>query len=157
MNVAILFGRKNSKSIKNKNILKIFRTFAIFMYPIHAAKGKRNRKNLRQRLKNSLKLKRKMYTNSKTKKSCNDKALLEDAIQHAVNYCQKKNNFKIKNFIILLCNSICVRSDDIKKGIKILKNNKTIDTVTTVSKFNNFSLVRTKKIEEKTKLYSTIA
>ena len=51
--------------------------------------------------------------------------------------------------IILLCNSICVRSDDIKKGIKILKNNKTIDTVTTVSKFNNFSPVRTKKIEGK--------
>ena len=78
---------------------------------------------------------------------------MEDAIQHAVNYCQKKNNFKIKNFIILLCNSICVRSDDIKKGIKILKNNKTIDTVTTVSKFNNFSPVRTKKIEGKTKNY----
>ena len=38
---------------------------------------------------------------------CNDKALLEDAIQHAVNYCQNKNNYLIKNFVILLCNSIC--------------------------------------------------
>ena len=94
----------------------------------------------------SLKLKRKKCIPiQRPKNLCNDKALLEDAIQHAVNYCQKKNNFKIKNFIILLCNSICVRSDDIKKGIKILKNNKTIDTVTTVSKFNNFSPVRTKK------------
>ena len=37
MNVAILFGRKNSKSIKNKNILKIF-SKPMFMYPIHAAK-----------------------------------------------------------------------------------------------------------------------
>ena len=37
MNVAILFGRKNSKSIKNKNILKVF-SKQMFMYPIDAAK-----------------------------------------------------------------------------------------------------------------------
>ena len=37
MNVALLFGRKNSKSIKNKNILKIF-SKEMFMYPIDAAK-----------------------------------------------------------------------------------------------------------------------
>ena len=37
MNVAILFGRKNSKSIKNKNIMKIF-SKPMFMYPIDAAK-----------------------------------------------------------------------------------------------------------------------
>ena len=36
MNVAILFGRKNSKSIKNKNIFKIFSK--PFMYPLDAAK-----------------------------------------------------------------------------------------------------------------------
>jgi CMP-N-acetylneuraminic acid synthetase len=152
MNVAILFGRKNSKSIKNKNILKIF-SKPMFMYPIHAAKKVKeidkiyvssdSKKIL------SAAQKKKCIPIQRPKNLCNDKALLEDAIQHAVNYCQKQNNFKIKNFIILLCNSICVRSDDIKKGIKILKNNKTIDTVTTVSKFNNFSPVRTKKIEGK--------
>ena len=37
MNVAILFGRKNSKSIKNKNIIKIL-SKKMFMYPIDAAK-----------------------------------------------------------------------------------------------------------------------
>ena len=37
MNVAVLFGRKNSKKIKNKNILKIF-SKPMFMYPIDAAK-----------------------------------------------------------------------------------------------------------------------
>ena len=39
MNVALLFGRKNSKSIKNKNILKIF-SKKMFMYPIDAEKSK---------------------------------------------------------------------------------------------------------------------
>ena len=37
MNVGILFGRKNSKSIKNKNIFKIF-SKPMFMYPLDAAK-----------------------------------------------------------------------------------------------------------------------
>ena len=149
MNVAILFGRKNSKSIKNKNIMKIF-SKPMFMYPIDAAK--------------KVKLIDKIYVSSdskfildhskkkvcipinRPKYLCNDKALLEDAIQHAANFCQRDNENKIKNFIILLCNSICVRSNDIFKGLNLLKKSNKFDTVTTVSKFNNFSPVRAKKI-----------
>ena len=47
-----------------------------------------------------------------------------------------------------MCNSICVKHEDIKKGLKILNKSKKFDTVTTVSKFNNFSPVRTKKIKK---------
>ena len=90
-----------------------------------------------------------MYTNSKTKNLCNDKALLEDAIQHAVNYCQKKNNFKIKNFIILLCNSICVRSDDIKKGIKILKIIRLLILSLQFQNLTIFHRLEQKKLREK--------
>ena len=150
MNVAILFGRKNSKSIKNKNILKIL-SKPMFMYPIDAAK--------------KVKEINKIYVSSdsnhilteaekkgcipiyRPKYLCNDKALLEDAIQHAVNYCQNKNNNLIENFIILLCNSICVRHSDIKKGLNILNKSKQFNTITTVSKFNNFSPVRAKKVK----------
>jgi len=149
MNIAILFGRKNSKSIKDKNIFKIF-SKPMFMYPIAAAKKVSEIDKIyvssdSKKILNESKKKGCLPIN-RPKKLCNDKALLEDAIQHAVNFCQKENNFKIKNFIILLCNSICVRSEDIKKGIKILSKNKKFDTVTTVSKFNNFSPVRTKKV-----------
>ncbi len=152
MNVAILFGRKNSKSIKNKNILKIF-SKPMFMYPLQAAKKVKEISKIyvssdsnyilsQSKKNNCIPIKRPQFL-------CNDKALLEDAIQHAVNYCQKLNNNKIKNFIILLCNSICVKDSDIKNGLKILKNSNNFDTVTTVSKFNNFSPVRTKKIKNK--------
>ncbi len=149
MNVAVLFGRKNSKSIKNKNILKIF-SKPMFMYPIDAVK------QVKEIHKIYVSSDSKFILNESKKKGCipinrpkylcNDKALLEDAIQHAINYCQKENNSKIKNFIILLCNSICVKHEDIKKGLKILDHSKKFDTVTTISKFNNFSPVRTKKI-----------
>tara|TARA_X000001036_G_C20564852_1_gene760067 strand:- start:269 stop:1000 length:732 start_codon:yes stop_codon:yes gene_type:complete len=150
MNVAILFGRKNSKSIKNKNILKIF-SKPMFMYPLSAAKKVKeihkiyvssdSKYILNQASKNGC------IPINRPKYLCNDKALLEEAIQHAVNYCQNVNNNGITNFIILLCNSICVKSSDIEKGLKILKKNKKFDTVTTVSKFNNFSPVRAKKIQ----------
>lgn len=150
MNVALVFGRKNSKSIKNKNILKIF-SKQMFMYPIDAAKKVKQIKKIyvssdseyilsQSKRKGCIPIKRPKYL-------CNDKALLEEVIQHAVNHCQKLNQNKIKNFVILLCNSICVRPKDIKKGFKILNSSKKIDTITTVSKFNNFSPVRAKKIK----------
>ena len=150
MNVAILFGRKNSKSIKNKNILKIF-SKPMFMYPIDAAKKvagidkiyvSSDSKYILGKAK-----KKGCIPINRPKHLCNDKALLEDAIQHAVNYCQAIHGDKIKNFIILLCNSICVRHQDIKKGLQVLKKSKKFNTVTTVSKFNNFSPVRAKKIK----------
>jgi len=150
MNVAILLGRKNSKSIKNKNILKIF-SKPMFEYPIDAAKKVKEIHRIYVSSDSSYILakakKRGCTPINRPKHLCNDKALLEDAIQHAVNYCQTIHQNKIENFIILLCNSICVRHTDIKKGLQLLNKSKKFNTVTTVSKFNNFSPVRAKKIK----------
>ena len=147
MNVAILLGRKNSKSIKNKNILKIF-SKPMFEYPIDAAKKVKEIHRIYVSSDSSYILakakKRGCVPINRPKHLCNDKALLEDAIQHAVNYCQTIHQNKIENFIILLCNSICVRHTDIKKGLQLLNKSKKFNTVTTVSKFNNFSPVRAK-------------
>ena len=149
MNVAILFGRAKSRSIKNKNILNIY-SKPMFMYPLDAAKKAKSINKI------YVSSDSKFILNKAQKKGCSpivrpsnlcsDKALLEDAIQHAVNFCQKENNNKIKNFVILLCNLICVTSKDIEKGFELLKKEKKFDTVTTVSNFNNFSPVRSKKI-----------
>ena len=99
MNVAILFGRKNSKSIKNKNILKIL-SKPMFMYPIDAAKkvGAIDKIYVSSDSKYILnKAKKKgCISINRPKNLCNDKALLEDAIQHAVNYCQAIHRNKIK-------------------------------------------------------------
>jgi CMP-N-acetylneuraminic acid synthetase len=152
MNVAILFGRKNSRSIKNKNILKIF-SKPMYAYPIDAAKKIKKIKKIYVSsdsdviLKGSLK--RGCQIIKRPKYLCTDKALLEDTIQHAVNYCQKVNNNKIKNFIILLCNSICVDSKDLAKALNMIETDKSIDGVTTISKFNMYSPVRAKKVKGK--------
>ena len=150
MNVAILFGRKNSRSIKNKNILKIF-SKPMFMYPLEAAKKVKLIDKIYVSSDSQFILaeekKKKCFPIRRPKFLCSDKALLEDAIQHAVNYCQTENKNKIDNFIILLCNSICVKKEDIEKGLEILKKSKNFDSVTTISKFNNFSPTRAKKIK----------
>ena len=93
MNIAILFGRKNSKSIKNKNILKIFKK-EMFMYPLEAAKKTKMIDKIYVSSDSSYILKKAESKGCekilRPKRLCDDKALLEDAIQHAVNYCQKK-------------------------------------------------------------------
>ena len=79
MNVALLFGRKNSKSIKNKNILKIL-SKKMFMYPIDAAKKVKRIEKIyvssdseyilsQSKRKGCIPIKRPKYL-------CNDKALL---------------------------------------------------------------------------------
>ena len=152
MNVAILFGRKNSRSIKNKNILKIY-SKPMYAYPIDAAKKIKKIKKIyvssdsRVILKGALK--RRCNIIKRPKYLCTNKALLEDTIQHAVNYCQKDNKNKVKNFIILLCNSICVDSKDLLKAINMIETDANIDSVTTISKFNMYSPVRAKKTKGK--------
>jgi CMP-N-acetylneuraminic acid synthetase len=148
MNIAIIFGRKNSKGLKNKNILNILGKPACH-YPIEAAK---KAKKVDQIFVSS---DSKFILNYAKKKKCNiikrpsflatDKALLSDAIFHAVKICEKKIR-KVNNYIILLCNSVCVNSKVIDNAVSIISK-KNIDTVTTISKFNMFSPVRALKIE----------
>ena len=54
---------------------------------------------------------------SRPKKLANDSALLSDAISYSVKKV-KQNNIKIKNVVILLCNSICINSKIIDKALK---------------------------------------
>jgi len=150
MNIAILFGRKNSKSVKNKNVLNFFGKPA-FSYPLEAALNskfidKTYVSTDSSKIINFCK-KKNCGIIERPKRLCTDNALLEDAIQHAVNYCYNENK-KVKNFIILLCNSICISSKELDKGFQIMKKFKP-DSVTTISKFNMFSPVRAKKISGK--------
>ena len=150
MNVAILFGRKNSKSVKDKNIYKFFGKPA-FRYPLDAAL-KCKHIDLIYVSTDSEKIakeceKKECKVIKRPKNLCTDDALLEDAIQHAVNVCIKDNK-NIKNFVILLCNSVCVLNKDLDYAFQILKK-KRVDSITTISKFNMFSPVRAKKIKNK--------
>ena len=148
MNVAIIFGRKNSKGLPNKNIKKILGKSAC-LYPIEAAiKSKKiNKVYVSSDSKKIIHLAKKKGCEilSRPKKLANDSALLSDAISYSVKKV-KQNNIKIKNVVILLCNSICINSKIIDKAL-VKINDKNTHTVTTISKLNMFSPIRSMKIK----------
>ena len=64
---------------------------------------------------------------NRPKKLATDRALLSDAMQDAVSKVIKLEP-KLKYVIFLLCNSPCFTSEELKKGIKIIKTKKKIET-----------------------------
>ena len=108
-NISIIFGRKNSKGLKNKNIRKLL-TKPMFVHVIDEAKKVKQISKIYVSSDSSHILKESKKKGceiiNRPKYLCSDKALLSDAIFHATDYCMKKEK-KIDNFIVLLCNSIC--------------------------------------------------
>ena len=149
MNIAIIFGRKNSKGLPNKNVKKILGKPAC-LYPIDAAiKSKKIHKvyvSSDSNKINKLAKKKRCEILLRPKKLANDNALLSDAIFYSVKRI-KKNNQKIQNVVILLCNSICINSKIIDEALKKI-NNKKVQTVTTISKLNMFSPIRSMKVSK---------
>lgn len=147
MNIAIIFGRKNSKGFKNKNITK-FLGKPSCLYPMIAAKKSKHIDKIYvssdSEIINQIGKKNGLEILERPKNLATDNALLSDAIFDAVQKLKNKN--KINNIIILLCNSICINAQIIDKAITKINKDK-LDTVTTVSKFNMFSPVRSMKIE----------
>ena len=143
MKIALIFGRKNSKGLKNKNITKINGKPSCF-YPINAAISSKIFDKIYVSTDSAFiktfSQKKKCLIINRPKYLCTDKALLSDAIDHAAKYCKKKYK-KIEMFAIFLCNSVCVNKNTVIKMQKKLDTGK-YDTVTTISRFDMYSPTR---------------
>ena len=148
MKIALIFGRKNSKGLKNKNITKINGKPSCF-YPINAAISSKIFDKIYVSTDSAFiktfSQKKKCLIINRPKYLCTDKALLSDAIDHGVKYCKKKYK-KIEMFAIFLCNSVCVNKNTVIKMQKKLDTGK-YDTVTTISRFDMYSPTRSFKIK----------
>ena len=154
MVASVIFGRKGSKSIKNKNLLEI-NGKAIMEYPLIA-------------LKNS-KIVDEMYVSTNCRKIskiaqkngctiikrpsnlCQDNSQLLDAILHAKDFILNVNS-KVEYLIINLCNAPNISSDTIIKAYDKLLNNSELDSVISVSQYNMFSPERARKLNENDEL-----
>ena len=147
--VALVFGRKNSKGLKNKNIRKINGKPA-FSHVVDEVKKVKSIKKIYVSTDSEYIISKAKKKNcsiiNRPKHLCTDRSLLSDAIYHAVDIAKKKEGH-IDNFLILLCNSICFTHQAINKSLKKIKSDKA-DSVVTISKFNMFSPVRAMKIEK---------
>lgn len=149
MIIAIIIGRKGSVGFPKKNTFKILNK-PLASYAIEAAKkvDKIDKIYLSTDDPNLIKLgmqhdinliKRPKYLSTK-------KALGEDAFVHAYKKIKSKEKSNIDIVVLLMCNAPTITENQIIKGINILEKNKDIDSAVTVSKYNMYSPLRARKI-----------
>ena len=78
---------------------------------------------------------------------CTDDALFEDALVHAWKYVSEQTSPKPDYVVILMCNAPMVVADQIDHGIKMLEADPEADSAVTVSKYNMWSPLRSRKLE----------
>ena len=149
MIVALLCGRKGSKGLPNKNIYPILGR-PLAWYPLQAALQSKYIEKIYVST-DSDKISKLGYECgatiiSRPKNLATDGALLENVLQHGYAYIKKDLGRDPEILVILLCNAATVTKRNIDKGIEMLRRNKEIDSVATVTLLNQYSPVRAKKI-----------
>ncbi len=150
--IAILIGRKGSKGFPGKNTKKIGKK-NLCEYPVIAAKKVKSIKRIFvatdcKKIKQILK-KYKVEFIDRPKKLNTDTALGEDVYKYCYEIAKRRmqtNGEKIRYIVLLMANAPMINSDIINQGIKRLNKNKKADSAVTVSKYNMWSPIRARKI-----------
>jgi hypothetical protein len=150
MIVSIVIGRKNSKGLPKKNLIKI-NNVPLMAYPIISAK----KTTLIDKVYicsdsnkiNNIGKKFGAEIIQRPNKLASDKALGEDVFKYCYDHLKKKLK-NIEIVVLLFCNTLCLNEETLNKGIKILKKKKNIDSVVSVSKYNMWSPLRARKINK---------
>lgn len=150
MIAALLLGREDSVGFPGKNVYKVLGR-PLMEYPLLAALNANSvdevyvstdsKKIKKIGLKHNAKIiDRPAYL-------CTKEALGEDAYVHGYNYIKEKAINEIELMVLLFCNAPCVLPQQIDQGIEVLRTNPQYDSAVTVSRYNMFSPVRARKIE----------
>ncbi|MFC1517604.1 cytidylyltransferase domain-containing protein [Candidatus Margulisiibacteriota bacterium] len=149
MNIALLIGREGSVGYPGKNVYPLLGR-PLMAYPLLAAINS--------------KLVDKVYISTDSPKVkeigrqygveiidrpdylCTKEAHGEDVFVHGYKYIKEQLQKPIETMVLLHCNAPCVLPSQIDEGIKILKENKEIDSAVTVSKYNMFAPTRARRI-----------
>ena len=152
VDIAILIGRKGSKGFPNKNTKKVGKK-NLCEYPLIAAKKVKSIKRIFvatdcEKIKRIAK-KYKVEFIDRPKKLNTDKALGEDVYKYCYEIAKRRmqtNGEKIRYIVLLMANAPMINSNIINQGIKRLNKNKNADSAVTVSKYNMWSPIRARKI-----------
>ena len=149
--VAILLGRKGSKGLPEKNLIKIMGRPALH-YPILAAKNSKyvrkayvssdDKRIFEQAAKNGFE------TIERPESLCTDEALFEDALVHAYFEVKKRLDGTPKYVVVLMCNAVTVDACLIDQAIDQLEIDPKADSAVTVTMFNMYSPLRARKLNE---------
>ena len=150
MNILALLTAKGNNTLKNKNIIKV-NGYEVIAYPAIAAKKSKLISNyfVSSDSEPILNICKKYgYKGIKRPKNLSKKNSLHvDAINHSLNYLNKKN-FNIDVLLVLLGNNVCIKTEWINKGINLLKNNNEINSVVPAIVEQDHHPYRAKKINK---------
>lgn len=156
---SILIGRKGSKGFPGKNTYPILGR-PLMTYSLLAAKGSKHIDKIYVST-DSLEIK-KIATKynceiiNRPDRLCTSESKVEDVLIHAYNFIKQKLKKEIELLIVLMCNAPMITSKKIDEGIEILKKNIDYDSAVTVSCYNMFSPLRSRRIGKDGLLYPYI-
>ncbi len=145
--ICISTVRRNSQSVKNKNLLKI-KGKPLFMHNIDYALNSKLISSVHIttdiNINKKVLIKKKINYIKRPKNLCTNKASHFLTIKHAMDKIEKQGT-KFDIVIIILGNSFGAKTVDLDKGIKKLINNKKLDSVISVAKYNMYNPIRAYK------------
>lgn len=152
MIVAFLMGRKGSKDFPGKN-LSVVLGKPLAYYPMKAAKDcpEIEKIYLTTDDENLMRLAREnsIEVVQRPAELCTDSALGEDVYVHAYNFVKKQiKNEDLELIVLLMCNAPTITARMISEGIKVLRSRPEYDSAVSVSKYNMWSPLRARRIDE---------
>ncbi len=152
MIISLLMGRKNSKGFLDKNLFNVL-GHPLAYYPIRAAKDcpEVNKIYLSTDDERLMEIAEENGVEiiKRPPELCTDEALGEDVYVHAYNTVRKNNKEgEIEMLVLLMCNAATITVELISLGIKVLRHNPEYDSAVTVSRYNMWSPLRARKIDE---------
>ena len=152
MIVSLITGRKGSKGFPNKHFCNILGK-PLSYYPMNAVVNCKeiDTHYLSTDDKKLINLAEDMNINiiKRPFKLCTDESESKDVFIHGYEVIKEKHKEEnIDIIVLIMCNAPTITSKQITEGINILKNNVDYDSAVTVSKYNMWSPVRSRKIGE---------
>ena len=151
MIAALLLGRKGSKGFPGKNTIPIL-GHPLAWYPMQTALAV-NEIDRVYLSTDDLKLmqiatKIDIEIIERPEYLANNESLGEDAYVHGYEEIQRREKGKIELMVLLHCNAATISVQAIRKGILKLGGNSSLDSAVTVSRYNMWSPLRARKLDQ---------
>ena len=152
MNIAVLqTARAGSQSLANKNVIN-FNGLPLFLHNILNVKYSKHKipVYLSTDIKNlgGLAKEHEFYIIERPKNLAGSNASHHKTMIHGINAIEKIQKKQLDILIVILGNTISAWPEDIDRAIDILKDDKDLDSVITVGKYNMFNPIRSLSISK---------
>ena len=152
MIIALIMGRKGSKGFPGKNLHPVLGRPLAF-YPMRAARDcpEVDRTYLSTDDVQLMELARSQGIDiiERPPELCTDEALGEHVYNHAYQHAREVNaGADIELIVLLMCNAPTITAATLSEGIRSLRTHPEFDSAVTVSRYNMWSPLRARRIEE---------